>query len=551
MPRPPVAAREWCLIGALTAVAVLLRAWSLHSTGLVQYDEGVYAFSGLGIIDASQPFRTYPEQVKFSPPFHIGMVALSYLAGGISDRSVVMLNVLLGTLTVPVLWLIGRRWFGPAAGAAAATLLAFGPTHLTLSRSGLTDIAFALNFLIAVFALVWALEEGGNWRAVVAGFATGLAWNTKYHGWFAGAIAIGAVIVMHYRERRIEDTRRRIRTLVISGTVAVVCYLPWTAYIQTQPGSTEGWSRYFATMLRFDWFGNFWRHVQQQEFLEIPFSRFAIPMSLVAATIAHHGPVRPHVRRVVVMVVLAFVAALAFGSFGAACLATIAVIPSMVRRGRVVDWVLMGWLALWVVMAPVYHPYFRLLLPFCIATYLGAGYWLEAQLSADTSGSVANRASLLSLSLSAAALVLLAAPRVRPNQADPWSRGDALRVAAESLTTHIPEGSRVTVVGEPTLAFYLHRLGRPAFESPKPEDIDSMQSTGYLITGVYTNRAKVLRTAVDGRRADLDSVTTVHVEPNDLRLLDDSRPGAARRYRSAPDSTFDLTLFRFRGRAGR
>ena len=547
---PAVTTREWWLIGVLTAVAALLRGWSLHSAGLVQYDEGVYAFSGLGIIDPSQPFRTFPQQEKFSPPFHILMVALSYLIGGVSDRSIVLLNVVSGTLTVPVLWLIGRRWFGPAAGAAAATLLAFGPTHLTLSRSGLTDVAFALNFLVAVFALVWALEEGGNWRAVLAGLATGLAWNTKYHGWFAGAIAIGAVLALHLRDRQIDETRRRFRTLVIAAVVAVACYIPWAIYIQSQPGSMEGWSRYFATMLRLDWLGNFWRHVQQQEYLEIGLSRFSIPLAVVAATIAHRGPVQQQLKQVLPILAVVLVSALALGSFGTATLATIVMIPSMMKRGGVAEWVLVGWIALWVVMAPVYHPYFRLLLPFCIATCLGAGQLLSMHLTAASAASD-RRGLMLGLSALTAAIVLGVAARVRPAVADPWRWGDAMRSTAATLTTMIPEGARVTIIGEPALAFYLHRAGRPAFESPTPEDIASMQSTGYLITGVYTNRAKALRAAVDARRAELDSVATLHVEPNDLRLLDDARPPGARAYRSAPDSTFDITLFRFHGRGSR
>ena len=543
-----VAPREWWLIAVLTVVAATLRAWSLQTAGIVQYDEGVYAFSGIGIVDTSMPL--YPQQEKFSPPFHIAMVALGYLVGGVSDRSMMLVNILLGTLTVPALWLVGRRWFGPAAGAAAATLLAFGPTHLTLSRSGLTDIAFTLNFLIALLALVWALDHGGNWRAVIAGLATGLAWNTKYHGWFAGAIAIGAVLAMHYRDRRMDETRRRLRTLVIAGVVAVACYIPWAVYIQSQPGSMEGWSRYFATMLRLDWLGNFWRHVQQQAYLETALSRFSVPLALLAATIAHRGPVPQQLARVVPMLLVVLVSALVFGSFGTACLATLAVMPAMVKRGRAADWVILGWLALWIVMAPVYHPYFRLLLPFCVAIYLGAGHWFETQLTAGATGNESRRL-LVGASVAVAAVVLALAARVRPSAADPWRGGDALRNAADSLLTLIPEGARVTVIGEPALAFYLHRAGRPAFESPTPEDIASMQSTGFLITGVYTNRARVLREAVDGRRAELDSLATVHVEPNDLRLLDDTRPPVARRYRSAPDQTFDITLFRFHGRGVR
>jgi hypothetical protein len=306
----------------------------------------------------------------------------------------------------------------------------------------------------------------------------------------------------------------------------------------------EGWSRYFATMLRLDWFGNFWRHVQQQSLLETTWSRASVPLALVAAALAHAGPTNGNIRRVLPLTVLVACSAMFFGSFGTACLVTALGVPTMIRRGGIVEWMLLAWLALWVVMAPAYHPYFRLLLPFCVAVYLGAGRWLAEQLDVGAAPHGARSRLVMSGMLAVLAVVLIA-PRVRSDVANPWQRGGAMRAAAIELQAFIPPGARVTVVGEPALAFYLHRAGRRAFESPTPEDIDTLTSDGYLITGVYTNRAAVLRRAVDGRRSAMDSVTTVHLEPNDLRLLDDSRPAAARRYRASPDSTFDLTLFRF------
>src|SRR5688572_26557900 len=180
---------------ALTGCALGLRAWGFGDTGLGQFDEGVYAFTGLGLTDPSQPYRMFPEQQKFSPLVYVSLVALSYLLRGASAHSAILVNVIVGTLSVLGVWWIARRWFGAAAAIGAAVFTALSEAHVILSRTALTDVTFTLLFFIALAAMVWSLERGGTWRAVVAGVLVGLAWNTKYHGWFAlviVAMAIGA-----------------------------------------------------------------------------------------------------------------------------------------------------------------------------------------------------------------------------------------------------------------------------------------------------------------------------------------------------------------------
>jgi 4-amino-4-deoxy-L-arabinose transferase-like glycosyltransferase len=121
-------------------------------------------------------------------------------------------------------------------------------------------VTFTLVFFVALGAMVWSLERGGSWRAVVAGAAVGLAWNTKYHGWFVLVIVAMAIVARGLVGRH--DAGERAWTAMaakrwlVSTAAAFLCYLPWAAFIQSQPGATGGWSSYFATMLRIDWLGN-------------------------------------------------------------------------------------------------------------------------------------------------------------------------------------------------------------------------------------------------------------------------------------------------------
>jgi 4-amino-4-deoxy-L-arabinose transferase-like glycosyltransferase len=70
----------------------------------------------------------------------------------------------------------------------AALGLALSDFLVLYSRTALTDVLFVTLFVTALAAFTLAETRKSTWWAVLAGAATGLAWNTKYHGWLAAAI---------------------------------------------------------------------------------------------------------------------------------------------------------------------------------------------------------------------------------------------------------------------------------------------------------------------------------------------------------------------------
>ena len=536
----PVLARERWLVAALTVTALALRAWQLQRAGLSQFDEGVYAFTGLGLTDPTQPHRLFPEQQKFSPPVYFSLVALSYLVAGASDRSAILVNVILGTATVPVLWWVARRWVGPGAALAAAAMLALGGAQILLSRSALTDVTFALVFLIALGVVARALERADTRSGVMAGLAVGLAWNTKYHGWFALVIAAMAIAAKWRLEGvPLTSLRPALRSWVIMSVVAAACYVPWALFIQSQSGSSAGWAAYFATMLRIDWFSNIAQYAREQWLLEGAWSRASVALAITLAAVSR----RPAAVARSVPVASLAIAGAALGAAGTAVVLAMVTIVRRLKSGAPTPyflWCMIALLALWFVMAPLYQPYFRLLLPFSIATFVLAGETIANAVQGNPAQAAPPLAPGVIL-LAAALTIAVFLPRAT----SPWRSTRSLATVAEMIDRQVPAGAAVAVIGEPPLAFYLQQRGHPSFDRTTLKELDRGTSPALVVAGYYARKAPNLRDGLRDRSPALEILGRFPVVPSDLRLIDDYGPAEAPVYRARPDSMYDLVLYRY------
>ena len=113
----------------------------------------------------------YPSLVLYLvAPVQAWQEVPSYL----SARVVV---VALGVASVAASWWLGRRAYGPVAGAIAAAVLAVDATHVAYSHAAVTDVPLTLGIALALVLLV-------SGRLELAGVAAGLAVSAKYPGVF-------------------------------------------------------------------------------------------------------------------------------------------------------------------------------------------------------------------------------------------------------------------------------------------------------------------------------------------------------------------------------
>ena len=133
-----------------------------------------------------------------------------------------------GVLTVPAVFLLGRRISGLEAGVAAAAFLAVAPLHVRDSHFAMTDVT--MTWL--VISSLWLLAEGaarfekpqaatwtpvrgsGLWTMCGAGVVGGLATGTKYT---AAAILVPAALAHVWVAVK---TRPRVRLRVVQSCLA-------------------------------------------------------------------------------------------------------------------------------------------------------------------------------------------------------------------------------------------------------------------------------------------------------------------------------------------
>jgi dolichyl-phosphate-mannose-protein mannosyltransferase len=135
-------------------------------------------------------------------------------------------NVLFGTASVALLFLIGRLLYpGSAVPIIAASLLAFDPHHIYLSRTTFVEIPVTFFFLLYLYLL---LEYTENKRPTLplAGLAMGLTMGTK--AYFVFAIPLAMLYALYRIRQRGELTRP-----VLIDLAVVLLMLPFAVYLLT------------------------------------------------------------------------------------------------------------------------------------------------------------------------------------------------------------------------------------------------------------------------------------------------------------------------------
>lgn len=184
--RVPVSRTELVAILVIVVAGFTARFAFLDELAIEHFDEGVYASN---LFFPNEGYQ-YPDGFLYAPPLLPSLIEWSMLTFSPARWAPFLPSLILGSLTVPLVWWSARRWSSGASGVAAAALVSLNDFHIVMSRSALTDAPMVFFLLLAVWLAVEALSDRNVRLAAVAGFATGLAWATKYNGWLPLTIAV-------------------------------------------------------------------------------------------------------------------------------------------------------------------------------------------------------------------------------------------------------------------------------------------------------------------------------------------------------------------------
>lgn len=148
--------------------------------------------------------RSLAELELKHPPLLILLGALAAKIAGLKAATLIYLNVLLSTLSIAVVFIITKRWFGGLFALAAAAFLALAPNNIFFSVWYKQDMLLALLLILALYA--WHER-----RFVWAGLALGLAFLTKEN-----AVIIIAVLLVDTIWRRDRESASGFLKMIIA-----------------------------------------------------------------------------------------------------------------------------------------------------------------------------------------------------------------------------------------------------------------------------------------------------------------------------------------------
>jgi hypothetical protein len=204
------------LLGGVVLLAVVLRFWGINwqLPHALYYDEFKYAGpaarSALKIEGEKVDYRN-PSLFRHLLDFelrqlnpHLARPADQKEADYSLQTSAFLVarltSALLGSASVVLLYVVGRKALGPSAGLLAAGLLAVNFLHVHLSHFGLNDVP-AMFFLVAsLIPAVALLDRPTPAGYLLAGLLGGMAAAAKYNFGFVVAVPL-AIWLLHAARR--------------------------------------------------------------------------------------------------------------------------------------------------------------------------------------------------------------------------------------------------------------------------------------------------------------------------------------------------------------
>ncbi len=190
-------------------------AHAYFSLSKALYTDGTYG--GPSFHDASD----------WSPGAPLLYAGVYYLTGGVRDGAARMLVALLGTAVIVIVYLLGRRLAGPAAGLLAAAAVALYPSFIYSNGALLSEPPAGFTLPAAVLAFFWARERGSPWAWLLPGLLFGLTALIRPEYLLVGAAFVIVVLVGLWRERGWRPGAAAAALLVTGLLVPIV---PWTIH---------------------------------------------------------------------------------------------------------------------------------------------------------------------------------------------------------------------------------------------------------------------------------------------------------------------------------
>jgi len=187
----------------------------------------------------SLPDATKAAQLDVHPP--LSYILLHFWVGlfGTTEIAVRSLSVLMGLLTIPAIYALGRALYDSSeVGALASLLLAVSYFHIRYSQE---TRAYSLMVLLAILSMFWYLQLLAKGRAkygFLYSVTTVLLTYTHYYGLFVPLVQ-NLVFALYWKRNK-----PRLKLWLATQLILGLVYLPWVTSTFQQTSLKHGISHY-------------------------------------------------------------------------------------------------------------------------------------------------------------------------------------------------------------------------------------------------------------------------------------------------------------------
>jgi hypothetical protein len=211
--------------------------------------------------------------LKNTLQWHIGIPASQFTPDTLSIYWLTrVLNSLFSALAVVLIYCMGRRHFGPAAGLFAGLLLAFSPVDITTSNYAMSDSTASFFSLLTVYFALRIVDSPQIAFYVFGALAAAFAFSAKYHAGMA-LIPLGLAHLFAF-----PNLRSWVSVKFLTRSAVILAFFVFGVFLSTPSLFVYPSGAYKSVLGFMEWTSNFGmtREMRELSF----FSRFILAMRI-------------------------------------------------------------------------------------------------------------------------------------------------------------------------------------------------------------------------------------------------------------------------------
>lgn len=167
------------------------------------------------------------------PPLGLWIEAAFGFLFGVSGFTLALPNLIVGTLSIPLLYSIVKQHMGQLAGIAAALVMVVTPVFVATHRHNTLDGMLVFTLLLAAWAVVRATETGQLRWLLLCGFFMGLGFNIKM---LQALLPLPAFFALYFLGVQ-EKWPRKAINLLLATLLFIGVSLVWVLIVDSVPAS--------------------------------------------------------------------------------------------------------------------------------------------------------------------------------------------------------------------------------------------------------------------------------------------------------------------------